>query len=126
MIQNLLLIATLLTAPAVFAATPKCANQAVESAVTKNFKRFGASTNSCGATLLSAGEYRETYLVCVSDETDPSEWVVVINTVQCKVEYAGTQSESETPTFDSLNPAQLLKTQECSADQGLDGKVHCQ
>lgn len=111
----------------------KCADRAVEAATTKNFKRFGASTNSCGAKLLSSGEYLETYLVCVSDETDPSEWVVVIQktvtdkqqraTGTCGVKYAEQQYDSSTPNFESADG--LLKTVGCTADYGGDGKVHC-
>lgn len=116
--------------------TPKleCANQAVEAAVTRNFKRYGASTNSCGTKLLTAGDYLETYLVCVSDETDPSEWVVAIrkdvtnknNEVvgKCAVKFADAQTDSSTPHFND-GDTDLLATWVCTADHGDDGKVHC-
>ena len=102
----------------------KCANQAVKAATANNFKRFGASTGSCGAKLLTAGEYLETYLVCVSDETDPSEWVVVMDKKanKCKVKYADSQYDSQTPNFESNEG--LLNTVECSADSE-DKAVTC-
>lgn len=109
----------------------ECADKAVEVATTKNFKRFGANTGSCGAKLLASGETLETYLVCVSDETDPSEWVVVmdINVAKgnkvvgkCGVLAAEQQFDSETPNFDSSNG--ILKTVECSMSDD-DKKATC-
>lgn len=113
----------------------KCADQAVRAATEKNFKRFGASTSSCGAKLLSAGNYLETYLVCVSDETDPSEWIVVTEvakadrsgriTRRCAVSFAEVQYDSSTPHFENSDDPDLLKTKECSADHGAEGRVVC-
>ncbi len=102
----------------------KCADQAVKAATLNNFKRFNASTGSCGAKLLTAGDYLETYLVCVSDETEPSEWIVVMSKKgdKCKVKYADNQYDSETPNFESSEG--LLKTVECSIDYG-DNKLVC-
>lgn len=103
----------------------KCADEAVKAAILSNFKRFGASTGSCGAKLLTAGDYLETYLVCVSDETDPSEWVVVMDKKGkgCKVKHADSQYDSETPNFESSEG--LLKTVECSIDYGDNAKLIC-
>ncbi|MES2800883.1 MAG: hypothetical protein V4654_00195 [Bdellovibrionota bacterium] len=103
----------------------QCADQAVKTATMKNFKRFGASTGSCGAKLLTAGAYSETYLVCVSDETDPSEWVIVMKKANkgCHVKYADTQHDSETPNFESSEG--LLKTVECSIDHADNAKLIC-
>lgn len=102
----------------------KCADQAVKAATMSNFKQTNASTGSCGAKLLTAGDYLETYLVCVSDETDPSEWVVVMSKKggKCKVKLADNQYDSETPNFESSEG--LLKTIECSIDFG-DTKLVC-
>lgn len=103
----------------------KCADEAVRTATMKNFERFGAATGSCGAKLLTAGDYSETYLVCVSDETDPSEWVVVMDKKTkkgCKAKYADSQYDSETPNFQSDEG--LLKTVECSVDYS-DSKLIC-
>lgn len=103
----------------------KCADEAVRVATMNNFKRFGAATGSCGAKLLTAGAYSETYLVCVSDETDPSEWVVIMDKKTkkgCKAAYADSQYDSETPNFQSDEG--LLKTVECSVDYS-DSKLIC-
>lgn len=117
-------ISLLSMAQLVEASDLKCANEAVKAATASNFKRFGASTGSCGAKLLTAGDYSETYLVCVSDETDPSEWVVVMDKKanKCKVKYADSQYDSQTPNFESNEG--LLNTVECSADSE-DKAVTC-
>lgn len=105
----------------------KCADAAVKAATMNNFKRFGASTNSCGAKLLSAGDYLETYLVCVTDETDPSEWVVVMDkkAAKCKVKYADSQYDSQTPNFEHADDLDLLKTVQCSIDYADNAKLIC-
>lgn len=102
----------------------KCADIAVRTATKANFKRYGASTSSCGTKLLTAGDYLETYLVCITDETEPSEWVVVMSKKGniCKVKFADNQYDSETPNFESSEG--LLKTVECSIDYG-DNKLVC-
>ncbi|RYZ67042.1 MAG: hypothetical protein EOP05_18275 [Proteobacteria bacterium] len=137
-----LAMAVILMAAQAFAAAPvssetptlECANQAVEAAVSHNFKRFGASTNSCGAKLLTAGDYLETYLVCVSDENEPSEWVVAVRKTitnkknevvgKCGVKFADAQYDSGTPNFND-GDTDLIPTWACTADYGGDGKVHC-
>ena len=127
-----LALAVLFMAAQAFAApeAPKleCANEAVKVAVARNFKRYGASTNSCGAKLLTAGEFFETYLVCVSDETDPSEWVVVMKTDadKCSAKFADAQHDSSTPNFSDDSDSALLNVWSCSADHGGNGQVHCQ
>lgn len=109
----------------------ECANKAVEVATTKNFKVHGANTGSCGAKLLTAGKFLETYLVCISDETDASEWVVVMKKnvfknnkiVQtCGVASAEVQYESQTPNFESQDG--ILNTVECTMEND-DQKAKC-
>lgn len=90
---------------------PKCASVAQEKAVAANQKTFGAETSGCGTKLLHLGDQLETYLVCVSDETDPSEWIVVVKRDvvnkksskiigSCDVEYTGYAVDAATPDFD--------------------------
>jgi hypothetical protein len=126
MFKSLLLVTTFLFSQASFAADLKCADKAVRAATEKNFKRFDASTNSCGAKLLTSGLYSETYLVCISDETDPSEWVVVVskNAGKCIVKYVDSQYDSETPNFE--DESGLLETVSCNAEYGSDEGVVCQ
>ncbi len=125
MLKILLLLSALtLGSKVVEAKDLSCADAAVKAATEKNLKRFGASTGSCGAKLLTSGDYSETYLVCVSDETDPSEWVVVMSTnkkdASCKVVYADAQYDSQAPNFESDDG--LLDTVTCSGD---DKTVTC-
>ena len=108
----------------------------MQAATESSYKQFNASGGSCGAKLLTAGDFNETYLVCISDETDPSEWVVVIEKKSqatkklaardCVVKYAGVQYDSQTPHFESEEG--LLKTKECSVSDNGKGtsKVTCQ
>lgn len=89
----------------------KCETQAVAAAVKANKKKFGAETSDCGAKLLHLGDQLETYLVCVSDETDPSEWIVTVKrdvfskrthkvVGTCDVEYTGYAVDASTPDFE--------------------------
>lgn len=101
----------------------KCVNKAVSGATLKNFKNYGASTNSCGIKLLHAGDFKETYIVCTSDETEPTEYIVVMDpNKKCKMDFIASTNESSTPTFDSDEG--LLKSIECSIDNG-DNKLVC-
>lgn len=89
---------------------PKCEDIAVKAAEKANYKLFGAETGSCGSKLLHLGDTVETYLVCITDETDPSEWVVAVKrdvadkngkvVKTCKVEYTGYAMDAATPNFD--------------------------
>jgi hypothetical protein len=101
----------------------KCVNKAVQQATLKNFKTYGASSNSCGVKLLHKGEFKETLIVCMSDETEPSEYIMVMDpNKSCKVDFISTTNESSTPTFDSNDG--LLKSISCSIDNG-EGKLSC-
>ncbi|MES2854465.1 MAG: hypothetical protein V4692_01325 [Bdellovibrionota bacterium] len=133
MLKSLLVCSFLLLSVSAQAADLKCADKATEFATKKNFKRFGASTHNCGTKLLASGEFLETYLVCVSDETDPSEWVVVVEKegknalgklIDCKIKFADVQYDSQTPTFD--DEAGNLETLECSGDQGGKPAFTCE
>jgi hypothetical protein len=127
----LILLTTLVSCFAFAEPQLECANTAVEAATVKNFRTHGANTQSCGAKLLTAGESLETYLVCVSDETDPSEWVVVIQKAvfkknklvqTCGVLTAEAQYDSQTPNFE--DDQVLLETVKCEmADD--DKKATC-
>jgi hypothetical protein len=124
-----LFIGFLLFSGSAFAVEPPvCSNEAVKTAVSRNFERFGAATSSCGAKLLAQGRYLSTYLVCVTDETDPSEWVVVMSPAgegNCAVEFADVQYDSESPNF-SRDNKDLLPVWTCEADAGFkDGEVIC-
>lgn len=86
-----------------------CQNVAEKAAAKADFEMFGAEASSCGSKLLHLGDELETYLVCVSDETDPSEWIVVVKRFvtnknhkvvsQCHVEYTGYAVDAATPDF---------------------------
>ena len=111
-IVTLTLASLLLSAPA-FADAPtgKCGKQVEAAAAKADKKRFNAEANSCGSKLLHQGAELETYIVCVTDETDASEWIVtaqpevlnkkgeVVGT--CKVAYTGYAVEASTPDFDN-------------------------
>jgi hypothetical protein len=101
-------------APAAMAKTAplsaKCESVAQEAAVKANKKFFGAETSGCGSKLLHLGDQLETYLVCVTDETDPSEWIVAVEraehdkktgktTAECVVKYSGYAVDAATPYF---------------------------
>lgn len=109
----------------------ECADKAVEAATVRNFRDHGANTGSCGAKLLAAGDYLETYLVCESDETDPSEWIVVVEknvfknnklAGKCGIVAVEAQYDSETPNFDSDDG--VLKTKSCTMEDD-DKKARC-
>ena len=65
--------ATLVATASANEGVPQCADFTVKAAVQKNFKTYGASTNSCGIKPLNIGEFLETFLVCVSDETESAD-----------------------------------------------------
>lgn len=101
----------------------KCVNAAVKATVMHNHKTFKVGTSSCGIKLLHAGEHKETYIVCTSDETDPMEYITVMaKNKNCKAEYIDSTNEASTPSFDDDNG--LLKSIECSIDFG-DKKLAC-
>lgn len=101
----------------------KCTDAAVKATVSKNYKTFKASTSSCGIKLLHAGEFKETYIVCTSDETDPMEYIAVMSKNKgCKADLISSTNEAQTPTFDDNTG--LLKSIECSIDNG-DDKLVC-
>lgn len=125
--MKLLLIGTILTFAFTLHAEEKkslkCVNKAVIASVKHNFKSFGAGTGSCGIKLLHAGDFKETYIACTSDETDPMEYIVVMNSHKgCKTEYVGSTNEGSVPTFDSEDG--LLNSISCSIDSG-DKKLVC-
>lgn len=87
----------------------QCQAVAEKAAVKADTRIFGAEANSCGSKLLHAGRYLETYLVCASDETDPSEWIVVVRkyesknghvTGRCVVKHVDYTYDDETPDFE--------------------------
>lgn len=112
---------TLFAAQFSFGETLKCADAAVKAAMESNYKSFHNSGGTCGAKLLTAGDYTETYLVCVSDETDPSEYVVNMKRDGCKVQFADAQHDSQSPHFE--DDKGLLKTKECSVSDDGKGKA---
>lgn len=91
--------------------TAKCQAVAEKAAEKANYKKFGAETSVCGSKVLHLGDQLETYLVCISDETDPSEWIVTVKrdvfnkdhdlVKNCKVEYTGYAVDAATPNFDN-------------------------
>lgn len=134
-----LALAVILMAAQAFASAEKpvleCANEAVKVATARNHKRYDVSTNSCGAKLLSIGDHLETYLVCLTDETEPSEWVVVMKKKEtneknevvrkCAPKFADAQTDVRNPNFDDENDPALLKVWTCHAEFGVKG-VTCQ
>ena len=127
--KSLLLTITLLMGTTSFAQDEaQCADHAVKAAVQKNYKQYNASTNSCGIKPLNVGEFLETYLVCVSDETDPTEYIVVIDPRggKCKVKFLDSATESSTPNFDNstLYIKDIEGAIQCSQDPA-DGILNC-
>lgn len=107
---------------------PECVDFAVKTAVQKNFKTFGAGSHSCGIKPLNIGQFLETYLVCVSDETEPTEYIMVVEprNNQCKVKFLGSATESTTPNFDtnSISISNITDAIQCSQDSS-DGILVC-
>ena len=111
----------------------RCANEAVAAATAKNFAQTHAGSNSCGAKLLNAGPFLETYLVCITDESDGSEWVVSMVpqkedknakiTRSCVVEFAENSVDDGNPNFSEENDPKLLKVQSCDREEG--SKMKC-
>ena len=96
-----------LMATAAQASARDCSEEAQAAAVAANKRMHGAESGECGARLLHRGDQKETWLVCVSDETDPSEWVVVTRNgskaaheARCSIAYAGNVYDSTTPDFE--------------------------
>ena len=112
--MKLFLMAAVLTvATAAFASDDlKCVDKAVREATLKNFTSFGAGSNSCGIKKLTSGPHLETYLVCVSDESESSEWVMAMDPSSCKVRFAAAQEDAGTPNFDGEED--LLKAVSCT------------
>ncbi len=95
-----------------FAGAAECSKVAEEVAAKADKAKFGAEASSCGSKLLNKGSELETYLVCVSDETDPSEWIVVVEPkvinrnsgnvlATCQVRYKGYATDAASPNFDN-------------------------
>lgn len=99
----------------------KCADKAVMATVTKNFKSFSVSTNSCGIKLLNKGVFSETYIVCTTDETDTMEYITVMDK-NCKPLLVTSSNEGEAPAFE--NDKGLLDAVSCSIDEGSK-KLNC-
>lgn len=85
---------------------PSCNLTAQSAAVQENYRATGAESSGCGTQLLYKGDLTETFLVCVSDETEPSEWIVTIKTsfskptrVACEVEAISKANDSSAPSF---------------------------
>lgn len=112
----------------------KCADEAVASAVTKNYKTFKASTGSCGIKALNLGAHLETYVVCTSDETDSMEYIVVVEkskydsktkkSTPCVVSYVGNLTDAATPNFESEDGL-IADAQGCSISDGKNAKISC-
>ncbi len=120
--NKLFLSIVLLVTQAAFANEPQCVDQTVRQTVMHNFSKFGASTNSCGIKALNIGDFLETYLVCSSDETEPTEYVVVVNADTCETAFIDAATEASTPNFNT--DGGLLESVECSID-GYDSQLTC-
>lgn len=106
--KSIVALSSILISTSAFGAA--CTDKAVDYAVSANQERTNAQSTACGAKLLSSGDYIETFLVCVTDETDPSEWIVIVEKEElnhgdptgetCLLQYAGAQFDNRTPTFD--------------------------
>jgi hypothetical protein len=85
-------LSTLFITLSAFAA-PKCETQAKKYGYQAANKTFGAesveSRSVCGAELLDGGDFLETYVVGISDEVEPSEFIVVVDKKTCKLKFAG-------------------------------------
>jgi len=93
---------------------PKCVDEAVKHTVFFNAHKHGVGTNSCGIKALNIGHFYETYLVCTSDETESTEYVVTVDSKTCVAEYTVAATESSTPNFENTNG--LLKSVSCDID----------
>lgn len=122
------IVIALATAASASENKPQCADATVRAAVQKNYKQYKASTNSCGIKPLVIGEFLETYLVCVSDETEPTEYIAVIDPREgkCNVKFIGAANEASTPHFDtdSIQVRDLTDALQCSQDPS-DGILVC-
>ena len=114
--KNLVLVGIMMLAAQVSMAAPKselkaeCQAVVEEAAAKADTKMFGAEAGGCGSKLLHLGDQLETYLVCVSDETDPSEWIVTVQrhvsdkngkiVKRCQVKYTGYAVDAATPDFE--------------------------
>lgn len=87
-----LALVALFTTLSAFAA-PKCETQAKKYGYQAANKAFGTgseeSRSVCGAELLDGGDFLETYVVGISDEVEPSEFIVVVDKKTCKLKFAG-------------------------------------
>ena len=64
------------------------AERAGLAAVNKKWPGASVETRTVtGHRLLVNGDFIETYLIGISDETDPSDWVVIINKKNCSVKF---------------------------------------
>lgn len=93
--KNLMLVVFLLTGVTHSWAAPpvaKCEKKTKEAVLTKINKmpdyRDSAETRSIqGIKTLHAGGWLENFVVLVSDEVEPSEWLVIVETKNCKVKF---------------------------------------
>lgn len=106
-----------------FAEQPSCVDEAVRASVLHNFETHGVNTNSCGIKALNIGEMAETYLACTSDETEPTEYVVVMNKSNCELSFIGAATQASTPSFESQEG--LLDSISCEID-GYDEIFECE
>lgn len=128
----LALVSSSLTAYAKSTQQTSCHDQAVIAAVKHNFKSFGAGTSSCGIKPVQISEQLETYAVCTSDETEPMEYLVVVEknvwtqnkpVKKCVVQYIGNTYDSQTPSFEDETDL-IQNAIGCSIDSG-DKKLVC-
>ncbi|MBY0518103.1 MAG: hypothetical protein K2P81_14435 [Bacteriovoracaceae bacterium] len=76
----------------------KCEKEAKKFGYQAANQTFGMeseeSRSVCGATLLDNGDFIETYIVGISDEVEPSEFIVILDKKTCKKKFAAVSKDS--------------------------------
>lgn len=90
--NKLILVLSLISAAAFAEETPKCLSQVGKPALARINRMDGwrgaADTRAIyGIKPLFIGAFNETYLIAVSDEVEPSEWIAVVNSGTCKIQF---------------------------------------
>lgn len=121
--KNLMILSFVVFSQFSFSQEIECVDEAVKKTTLFNKEKYGAGTSSCGIKKLHLGQFKNTFLVCTSDETEPTEYVVIMTKGHCKPEVISPVTEARTPSFD--DDSNLLDSVECSIDSE-ESEVTCQ
>ncbi len=86
----LLVFLGLVSASAFADETPKCLDRVANPAlaeINKIWRDSAYSRSIVGVKAIHVGDFIETYSVAVSDEVEPSEWIAIVNTKNCKIKF---------------------------------------